>query len=76
MADSSENQHHTVVEDPLQTPVQFVPGVGARRAALLAKLGIKTALDLLLHVPHSVNDFTDMRPAARLEQDREQSVHG
>ncbi|MEO1983053.1 MAG: ATP-dependent DNA helicase RecG, partial [Fuerstiella sp.] len=45
-------------------------------AALLAKLGIRTALDLLLHLPHSVNDFTDMRPATALEKDVEQSVHG
>jgi ATP-dependent DNA helicase RecG len=76
MTDSTENQHHSTVEDPLQTPVQFVPGVGPQRAALLGKLGITTALDLLLHVPHSVNDFTDMRPPTRLEKDLEQSVHG
>lgn len=62
--------------DPLQTPVQFVPGVGPHRAALLAQLEIRTALDLLLHVPHSVNDFTDVRPVSRLEPDKEQSVHG
>ncbi len=63
-------------QDPLQTPAQFVPGVGPARAALLEKLGIKTALDLLLHVPHSVNDFTDLRPANKLEKDVEQSVRG
>ncbi len=76
MTDSTENPHHNIVEDPLQTPVQFVAGVGPQRAALLAKLGIKTALDLLLHLPHSVNDFTDMRPATHLEKEVEQSVHG
>jgi ATP-dependent DNA helicase RecG len=76
MSDSSDNQHDPTVADPLQTPVQFVPGVGPQRAALLAKLGIRTALDLLLHLPHSVNDFTDIRPAPRLEKDVEQSVHG
>ncbi|MDG1898147.1 MAG: ATP-dependent DNA helicase RecG [Fuerstiella sp.] len=76
MADSSEKLHHTIVEDPLQTPVQFVPGVGPQRATLLTKLGITTVLDLLLHLPHSVNDFTDMRPATHLEKDIEQSVHG
>ncbi|HIE95881.1 MAG TPA: hypothetical protein EYQ63_02440, partial [Fuerstia sp.] len=73
MSDSSDNLHHTTFEDPLQTPVQFVPDVGPQRAALLAKLGIRTALDLLLHLPHSVND---MRPATHLEKDVEQSVHG
>jgi ATP-dependent DNA helicase RecG len=63
-------------QDPLLTPVQFVPGVGPARAALLEKLGIKTVLDLLLHVPHSVNDFTDLRPANKLEKNIEQSVRG
>ena len=63
-------------QDPLQTPVQYVPGVGPPRAALLEKLGIRTVLDLLLHVPHSVNDFTDLRPAHKLEKDLEQSVRG
>lgn len=71
-ADANSATH----ESPLQTPVQFVPGVGPERAGLLAKLGIKTAFDLLMHLPHSVNDFTDLRPASRLEKDLEQSVHG
>lgn len=63
-------------QSPLETPVQFVPEVGPQRALLLAKLGINTALDLLFHVPHSVNDFSDLRPAHKLEKDLEQSVHG
>lgn len=63
-------------QDPLQTPVQFVPAVGPARAQLLEKLGIKTALDLLLHMPHSVNDFTDLRPANELEEKVEQSARG
>ncbi|MCA9082785.1 MAG: ATP-dependent DNA helicase RecG [Planctomycetaceae bacterium] len=66
----------TEAEDPLMTPVQFVPGVGPQRAPLLARLNIKTVRDLLLHVPHSVNDFSDLRPAHRLEADIEQSVLG
>lgn len=62
--------------DPLTTPVQYVPSVGPQRAALLANLDIRTAWDLLFHVPNSVNDFTDIRPVPRLEADLEQSVHG
>lgn len=61
---------------PLDTPVQFLPGVGPDKAALLQKLGIQSVLDLLLHVPTGVNDFTDLRPAHQLEKDIEQSVHG
>lgn len=61
---------------PLETPVQYSPGVGPQRAALLEKLGIRTVLDLLLHLPHSVNDFSDLRAASQLEKDLEQSVYG
>lgn len=62
--------------ESLQIPVQFVPGAGPARAKLLEGLGIRTACDLLFHVPHSVNDFTDVRPVHRLVPDLEQSVHG
>ncbi|MCR9201604.1 MAG: ATP-dependent DNA helicase RecG [Planctomycetaceae bacterium] len=61
---------------PLDTPVQYSPGVGPHRAALLEKLGIKTVLDLLLHLPHSINDFSDLRAPQQLEKDVEQSVYG
>ncbi|MEZ6060280.1 MAG: ATP-dependent DNA helicase RecG [Planctomycetaceae bacterium] len=63
-------------DNPLATPVQFVPTVGPQNAKLLAKLGIRTVLDLLFHVPHSVNDFSDVRPVPKLEADVEQTVHG
>ena len=65
-----------LTQDPLQTPVQFIAGVGPARAELLKKLNIHTAIDLLLHIPHSVNDFSDLRPAHKLEKDLEQSVRG
>jgi ATP-dependent DNA helicase RecG len=60
----------------LNTPVQFVPHVGPLKAPLLQQLGIHTALDLLFHIPHSINDFSDVREVPRLTEDDEQSVHG
>jgi ATP-dependent DNA helicase RecG len=60
----------------LQTPVQFVRGVGPQRAELLKNLGILTARDLLFHIPTGINDFSDVRTVPRLEPDKEQSVHG
>jgi ATP-dependent DNA helicase RecG len=60
----------------LATPVQYVKGVGPQRAELLKNLSIETAKDLLFHVPHGINDFSDMRPVPKLEADIEQSVHG
>jgi ATP-dependent DNA helicase RecG len=49
----------------LDSPVQFLKGVGQRRAELLATLGIRTALDLLLHVPFRYLDATTVAPMAR-----------
>jgi len=75
MSDSSEAQF-AAKSDRLQTPVQFVPGVGPGRAELLLKLNIRTAEDLLFHLPHSFNDFSSVRTVPKLEADVEQSVHG
>ncbi len=38
-------------EDLIERDVQFLKGVGPKRAELLAKLGIRTVEDLLLHLP-------------------------
>ncbi|MBI3863096.1 MAG: ATP-dependent DNA helicase RecG [Planctomycetia bacterium] len=42
----------------LQTPVQFLRGVGPHRADLLARLGITTIQDLLYFLPRDVLDLT------------------
>ena len=46
------------------TPVQFLPGVGPGRAALLARLGLNTLEDLLLHVPREYLDARRTVPVA------------
>ncbi|WRS27746.1 ATP-dependent DNA helicase RecG [Oscillospiraceae bacterium MB08-C2-2] len=43
-----------------QTPVQYLKGVGERRAALYHKLGIHTAGELLAHYPRSYLDLTKL----------------
>ncbi len=48
------------------TPVQFLPGVGPGRAALLARLGLNTLEDLLLHVPREYLDARRTVPVARI----------
>jgi ATP-dependent DNA helicase RecG len=56
----------------LQTPVQYVKGVGPQRAPVLEKLGIRTAEDLLLRVPFRYEDrrafarIADLRPGMKL----------
>ena len=62
--------------DPLATPVQFCRGVGPQRAALLEKLEVFTALDLLLHLPRDVLDLTNTRPVHELQEKELQSVVG
>lgn len=51
-------------------PVQFLKGVGERRAELLARLGIHTARDLLLHIPFRYLDATQITPIARVKDAR------
>ena len=42
----------------MEQPVQALRGVGAQRAAQLAKLGIHTVQDLLLHYPRGYVDLS------------------
>ncbi|MGE5926564.1 MAG: ATP-dependent DNA helicase RecG [Gemmatimonadota bacterium] len=49
----------------LDTPVKFLKGVGERRADALARLGIRTAQDLLWHLPHRYIDASTVTPVAR-----------
>lgn len=63
-------------DDPLQTPVQFVRGVGPARADLLARLNLLTAGDLLLNLPRDVLDLTRVVPVFELKPDIVQTVSG
>ncbi len=56
----------------LQTPAQYVKGVGPQRAPALERLGVRTAEDLLLHVPFRYEDrrafarIAELRPGMRV----------
>lgn len=49
----------------LRTPVKFLKGVGPKRADALARLGVRTAGDLLYHAPRRYLDATTITPLAR-----------
>jgi ATP-dependent DNA helicase RecG len=49
----------------LDTAVQYLKGVGEKRAELLARLGIRSARDLLYHVPFRYLDATTLTPISR-----------
>jgi ATP-dependent DNA helicase RecG len=60
----------------LQTPVQFIPGVGPSRAAVLERLGLKTAEDVLLNMPRDVLDLSRVTSVKQLQADVLQTVRG
>lgn len=58
----------TKSSDPLLSPVQFVKGIGPKRAAMLEKFNIKTVRDLLFHFPRRYLDRTAIVTIASLRQ--------
>ena len=61
---------------PLDGPVQFLRGVGPRRAEALDRLGIRTVRDLLLHGPRRYEDASTVTPIASLEVGDDATVVG
>jgi ATP-dependent DNA helicase RecG len=51
----------------LDRPVQFLKGVGPKRADAFGRLGILTARDLLYHVPRRYDDASTVHPIGRLD---------
>jgi ATP-dependent DNA helicase RecG len=49
----------------LDTPVKFLKGIGERRAEAFARLGVRTARDLLWHLPHRYIDASTVTPLAK-----------
>jgi ATP-dependent DNA helicase RecG len=60
----------------LDMPVKFLKGVGERRAEQLERLGIRTARDLLWHLPHRYIDASSVTPLARAEIGQEVACVG
>src|SRR5438876_7049738 len=70
-----DNEQDTV-SNPLDDSVQYLKGVGPNRADVLERLGIRTLRDLLLHLPRSFDDLSDLRTMDRLEAGVLQTVRG
>ncbi|HKU60656.1 MAG TPA: ATP-dependent DNA helicase RecG [Gemmatimonadales bacterium] len=60
----------------LDMAVKFLKGVGERRAEQLERLGIRTARDLLWHLPHRYVDASSVTPLARAEIGQEVACVG
>ena len=46
----------------LEKPIEYLKGVGEKRAECYEKLGVKTVYDLLCHYPRSYIDYTSPVP--------------
>ena len=66
----------TTSPEPLSQPVQFLRGVGPRRAALLAKLSLYTVDDLLWFLPSRYEDRRDLTPIGMLQTGSRQTFCG
>jgi ATP-dependent DNA helicase RecG len=60
----------------LDTPVTYLKGVGPARADALRRLGIVTAGDLLLHIPHRYEDASTISAIRSLEPGMDGTVVG
>jgi len=63
-------------EDVLQTPLQYLKGVGPRKAADLKKAGLHTVEDLLFRFPMRYEDRSRMQPIIGLRPGQMAAVGG
>ena len=64
----------TFVIDPMDTildrPIQYLPGIGQKRAeTLAAEIGVETFGDLLMHIPFRYVDRSKIYPIAQLNDE-------
>jgi len=60
----------------LDTPVQYIPGVGPRLAAVYKRLGVLTVADLLHHYPHRYEYEHSERPIGEIGADQVITARG
>jgi ATP-dependent DNA helicase RecG len=65
-----------VRDDVLATPLQFLKGVGPRKAADLKRAGLVTVEDLLYRLPFRYEDRSRMQPIASLRPGQKAAVLG
>jgi ATP-dependent DNA helicase RecG len=66
----------TAREPALVMPLERLPGVGTARAQRLAKLGLVTVRDALLHFPREYRDFSGAHAIADLREGEHASLAG
>lgn len=64
------------MSDYLQAPLQFLKGVGPRRAADLQRVGLATVEDLLYRFPIRYEDRSHLQPISGLTPGRQAAISG
>jgi len=65
-----------VIRSLLSGPVQYLKGVGPRRAERFERMGVRTGRDLLYHLPHRYEDATTVDPISSLAPGDDATVIG
>ena len=60
----------------LHSSVQYLKGVGPKRAEALERMGVRSARDLLFHVPHRYEDASTVTPIADVQVGMDATVVG
>ena len=64
------------MKDPQTTSIQYLKGIGPRKAQLFFKRGIMTVEDLLFYFPRRYEDRTQFSPIAGLKEGDLATVKG
>ncbi|MFQ5453944.1 MAG: hypothetical protein ACE5D6_07125, partial [Candidatus Zixiibacteriota bacterium] len=65
-----------MAEIKLDTPLQYIKGVGPKRAEVLAKVGMHEAKDLLYYLPRHYLDRTNVIPINNLKANESATIIG
>jgi ATP-dependent DNA helicase RecG len=79
IAHLGDGRNSATAADPsneIGVPIRHAKGVGPKRAALLAKLGIETIEDLLFYFPRRLEDRSAVAPIGSVQPGQEVSVRG
>lgn len=63
-------------EEKLLTPIQYIKGVGPKRAELLKRLGVETVQDLLRLLPRRYEDRSRLKPISHVQEGETLTVMG
>ena len=58
----------------LDTPIQYLKGIGPKKAQVFARLGIETIEDLIYHFPYRYEDRSQFIPISKLEEGKTQTI--